>query len=110
MSVPYINPEFAEPVRFLLERIAVVDDLQQGLALQQGAAGKIAPLQVKQVEGVIDQPVRLAPREHLSFAWLPWREAAAKCFSWSNRDAIRMIGDIVRGADADQGRDGDRRQ
>lgn len=36
-------------------------------------------------------PVRVAPAEHLAFAWLPWREAAARCFSWSNRDAIRMI-------------------
>ena len=33
--------------------------------------------------------VVLAPEEHLAFEWLPWREAAAKCFSWSNRDAIR---------------------
>jgi dihydroneopterin triphosphate diphosphatase len=39
------------------------------------------------------QPVRLAPQEHLSFAWLPRCEAAAKCFSWSNRDAIRMVGE-----------------
>lgn len=29
-----------------------------------------------------------APREHLGFQWLPWQEAAARCFSWSNRDAI----------------------
>ena len=36
-------------------------------------------------------PVRVAPAEHLAFAWLPWREAAERCFSWSNRDAIRMI-------------------
>ena len=35
--------------------------------------------------------VRLAPEEHVAFAWLPWREAAAKCFSWSNRDAIRLL-------------------
>lgn len=33
-------------------------------------------------------PVRIAPEEHLAFRWLPWREAAAACFSWSNRDAI----------------------
>lgn len=33
-------------------------------------------------------PVRVAPREHLGFMWLPWHEAAAKCFSWSNREAI----------------------
>jgi dATP pyrophosphohydrolase len=38
-------------------------------------------------------PVVVAPREHLAFAWLPWREAAAKCFSWSNRDAILMLGE-----------------
>ncbi len=37
-------------------------------------------------------PVMLAPQEHTASAWLPWREAARKCFSWSNRDAILMIG------------------
>jgi len=37
------------------------------------------------------QPVCIAPDEHLSFQWLPWREAAEKCFSWSNRDAILML-------------------
>ena len=37
--------------------------------------------------------VTLAPEEHIAFAWLPWREAAEKCFSWSNRDAIRMLGE-----------------
>ena len=35
--------------------------------------------------------VRLEPREHRSHVWLPWDEAAQKCFSWSNRDAIRML-------------------
>ena len=38
-------------------------------------------------------PVCVAPDEHLDFRWLPWREAAAKCFSWSNRDAIMMLGE-----------------
>ena len=38
-------------------------------------------------------PVVIAPGEHIAFAWLPWREAAEKCFSWSNRDAIRMLGE-----------------
>jgi 8-oxo-dGTP pyrophosphatase MutT (NUDIX family) len=37
-------------------------------------------------------PVAIAPGEHRAFTWLPWREAAEKCFSWSNRDAILMIG------------------
>ena len=36
-------------------------------------------------------PVRLAPDEHLAARWLPWRNAAAACFSWSNRDAILML-------------------
>ncbi len=36
-------------------------------------------------------PVRVAPREHLSAAWLPWREAAERVFSWSNRKAILML-------------------
>ena len=37
--------------------------------------------------------VTLSPQEHVAFEWLPWREAAEKCFSWSNRDAIRMLGE-----------------
>jgi dihydroneopterin triphosphate diphosphatase len=36
-------------------------------------------------------PVRLAPEEHIAWQWLPWREAVEKCFSWTNRDAIRML-------------------
>ena len=36
-------------------------------------------------------PVSIAPDEHLAYQWLPWREAADKCFSWSNRDAILML-------------------
>ena len=36
-------------------------------------------------------PVRLDPREHLRHTWLPWQDAAAKCFSWSNRDAILLL-------------------
>ena len=35
--------------------------------------------------------VRLAPGEHRAQRWLPWREAAAACFSWTNQDAIRML-------------------
>jgi dATP pyrophosphohydrolase len=32
-----------------------------------------------------------APDEHRAWQWLPWREAAERCFSWSNRDAIRLL-------------------
>lgn len=38
---------------------------------------------------------RVAPREHLSYLWLPWSEAASKCFSPSNREAILRLPDIV---------------
>ncbi|HPU51680.1 MAG TPA: dihydroneopterin triphosphate diphosphatase [Burkholderiaceae bacterium] len=36
-------------------------------------------------------PVVLSPREHLQYAWLPWQEAAERCFSWSNVQAIRDL-------------------
>jgi dATP pyrophosphohydrolase len=34
------------------------------------------------------QPIKLAPREHISYQWLPWQVAAEKVFSPSNRAAI----------------------
>ena len=37
------------------------------------------------------QPVTLAPREHLRYEWLAWREAADKVFSWSNAEVIREL-------------------
>jgi dATP pyrophosphohydrolase len=40
-------------------------------------------------------PVRLADAEHTAYDWLSWRAAADKCFSWSNRDAIRMLGEAA---------------
>ena len=42
------------------------------------------------------RPVALAADEHVASRWLPWREAAARCFSWSNRDAIRVVESCVR--------------
>jgi dihydroneopterin triphosphate diphosphatase len=36
-------------------------------------------------------PVRLSPREHLAHVWLPWREAADRCFSPSNAEAVLML-------------------
>ena len=43
-------------------------------------------------------PVRLAPREHRQCIWLPWRDAAARCFSWTNRDAILALPERARAA------------
>ena len=39
--------------------------------------------------------VVLERREHRAYAWLPYAEAAAKCFSWSNRDAILRLPERV---------------
>jgi dATP pyrophosphohydrolase len=42
--------------------------------------------------------VRVEPREHLQAQWLPWREAARRVFSWSNRRAIEMLGERAEAA------------
>jgi dATP pyrophosphohydrolase len=42
--------------------------------------------------------VLLAPREHVRHVWLPWRAAAERCFSWTNRDAILELPNRVKAA------------
>ena len=39
--------------------------------------------------------IRVAPREHLQYAWLGYREAAARCFSPSNAEAILQLPERV---------------
>ena len=41
----------------------------------------------------IPEPVVPVLTEHLAYEWLPWRDDAEKCFSWSNARAIRMLAD-----------------
>ncbi len=36
-------------------------------------------------------PVRLSPREHSRCIWLPWRDAADRCFSPSNAEACLLL-------------------
>ncbi len=36
-------------------------------------------------------PIVTSPSEHRAWQWLPWQEAAKRCFSWSNSDAILML-------------------
>ena len=38
-----------------------------------------------------DIAVTLSPREHLNFEWLPYLEAADRCFSSSNAEAILQL-------------------
>lgn len=42
-----------------------------------------------------DAAVRIAPREHLRYVWLPWQEAADKVFSPSNRAAILKLPEMM---------------
>ena len=38
-----------------------------------------------------DTEVKLAPREHVAYEWLPYEAAAKKCFSPSNSEAILKL-------------------
>ena len=48
---------------------------------------------------LVDSPTvaTLDPAEHVAQLWLPWREAMAKVFSPTNRDAIRQLPQRVLG-------------
>ncbi len=41
-------------------------------------------------------PIRLSPREHSDYQWLPWHEAADTCFSPSNAEAILLLPQFAR--------------
>ena len=43
------------------------------------------------------QAICLAPDEHLAARWVPWQEAADAVFSWTNRDAILLLGAACSG-------------
>jgi dATP pyrophosphohydrolase len=43
------------------------------------------------VEVPRDTPIVLSPREHLNYVWLPYLEAADKCFSSSNAEAVLQL-------------------
>lgn len=42
-------------------------------------------------------PVRLSPREHTAYRWLPYQAAADACFSASNAEAILQLPRLARG-------------
>jgi len=47
----------------------------------------------------IPAPVVPVLTEHLAYVWLPWREAAEKCFSWTNVEAVKRLPEMLaRGA------------
>ena len=44
----------------------------------------------------VDTQIKLAPREHVAYQWLPFKEAAKKCFSPSNGQAIMKLFSVNR--------------
>ena len=59
--------------------------------------GRYAPGVVHNTEHVFSlcvpatTPIRLSPREHTACQWLPYLEAADRCFSPSNAEAILLL-------------------
>jgi dATP pyrophosphohydrolase len=43
-------------------------------------------------------PVTLSPREHTAYKWLPWRDAADSCASFSNAEAILLLPKFTDGS------------
>ena len=41
-----------------------------------------------------DVPIKLAPKEHVRYEWVDWREAATRVFSWTNVDALKRLGEM----------------
>jgi dATP pyrophosphohydrolase len=39
-------------------------------------------------------PIKLAPKEHLRYEWIDWRNAAQRVFSWTNVDALKRLGEL----------------
>lgn len=48
------------------------------------------------VEVPRETPIVLSPREHLNHVWLPYLEAADRCFSFSNAEAILQLPRQIR--------------
>jgi dihydroneopterin triphosphate diphosphatase len=40
-------------------------------------------------------PVKLSPREHVAYQWLPYQAAADTCFSASNAEAVLMLPSFI---------------
>lgn len=40
-------------------------------------------------------PVRLSPREHSAYQWMPYRQAAQACFSPSNAEACLLLSQLA---------------
>ena len=76
--------------------------LQNEFEIYQEWRWRYAPGVVRNTEHVFglcvagQVPIRLEPREHVAYAWLPHEQAAEKVFSWTNAKVLRALPQIVR--------------
>ena len=47
------------------------------------------------LELAAEQPVRLAPAEHVAYEWLPIHAAVGKVSSWTNREALERLAQTI---------------
>lgn len=74
-------------------------DLTNRFEIYKRWVGRYAPGVTHNTEHVfgltIPQPVVPVLTEHVDYVWLPWWDAAEKCFSWSNVEAIRRLPQMI---------------
>ncbi len=96
--------ELAEETGIVADCAALVDwHLQNRYEIYPHWRSRYAPGVTHNTEHVFGltlpgvRDIVIAPREHLAWAWLPWRDAADKVFSWGNAVAIRDLPQRVTG-------------
>ncbi len=90
--------ELAEETGIAVEPAALIDwNRQNRYEIYPHWRSRYAPGVTHNTEHVFGltlpavRDIVIAPREHLAWQWLPWREAADRVFSWTNADAIREL-------------------
>jgi dihydroneopterin triphosphate diphosphatase len=95
--------ELAEETGIVADAVALSDwQRENRYEIYAHWRGRYAPGVTHNTEHVFSlklptvQDIVLAPREHLDYQWLPWREAADRVFSWSNAEVIRELPQRMR--------------
>ena len=99
--------EILEETGLLIEQLPLIDwQIENHYTIYQEWRWRYAPGVTQNTEHVFGlclpeaRAITIAPREHLSYRWLPWQVAADKVFSESNAQAIRLL--PLKSADRNQ--------
>ena len=91
-------------MKTLPDRVAVITGAAQGMGLvtaqelaRRGAVSILVDINGAKLEGALGSVREIDAREHLRAEWVPWKEAAERVFSWSNRKVILMLPDKIDG-------------